>query len=134
MIRSYCSLFSFSICFDMPRNYKLIPNLIGACFHNANSLPYIFSATKNRFLSSSIMSISVIFAPFSDKIQERLEHLSCSMAVWMSSSMVFGIHNTTPCFLFSSGSQGWNGKTVHFLCRILSAVGQQMALFSQRKQ
>lgn len=31
----------------------------------------------------------------------------------MSSSTVLGIHNVAPSFLFSFGSHGWKGKTVH---------------------
>ena len=34
--------------------------------------------------------------------------------------MVYGTHRTIPGFLFSSGSHGWKGNTVHFFEYFLS--------------
>ncbi|KAL4018251.1 hypothetical protein IC575_021841 [Cucumis melo] len=47
----------------------------------------------------------------------------------MSSSMVSGTHSTIPGLLFSSGSHGWKGNTVHFFVGFLSIKTTQMLTF-----
>lgn len=90
------------------------------CVLSLYALSFCASLTRNSLSSLLIMSTSRILPPFSDKIQEPLDDFRCFIAIFTSSSMLFGTHKTTPSLLSALWCHGWKGYTVHFFFGISS--------------